>query len=1185
MRFYVLGTLHIQQDSGGTLVPVQLPRLHKTQSLLAYLLVLRDRPHSREYLTSLFWGDSRPDRARNSLSAALTQLRPLLQESGATLDADRHSLRFSLGAAWLDLAVVEQGIGRDAPFDRVAQAVQLYEGDLLDNWSDEWCIDKREKVRQEVISAGTRLVRHYLQEGEWEQGARVAEKLLAHDPFDEQLHELLLRCLLGGGSYSEARRQYERSSEFLRKELGTEIGPAVQELYAGAIAQLREKVSLGAGTPAHVGPEQMPPVRTPLPTPQVQLPLVGRAAQQAVILRALSRLRAEGKGGMLLVRGEAGTGKTRLADEAIVSQGRVRVARGRANQIASELPFAPLLAPLTHWLLEELAPQQVLSRIGPTAAAALAQVLPPLSARIPNLRPLPPLPAKEAQTRLLQSVVSALLASVAPGSPAVLLLDDLQWADPQTLQVLEQLRPMLPTSQLLVLAIFRTEDVPQASSLARLVADIERESASGPSSGTDIVDLRPLQLADIHRLIEPRLPPDRAALSEWIFTRSRGIPFYVAELLRGLQEKGTIVPDPTVGGWRVAVGVTLPRTAALDVPSLQEAVLQRFATLSPNAQLVCRIAAVMAEEVSFDFFMEAGGLSEEATILAIEEALNRRFMQEGGERGYTLAHDLVREALARGLSPPRRLRLHTRLAETLERAPAALVPPGQESALSSLVRLAYHYGHTSNTDKQRHYFTLVADTAQAAYANEVAIDYYRRLIPMLPLAERPEVMFKLAMVLYVVSRWPESEAVCREALAIAEQTGNIEQIVRAKLEISMQLRLRDAYEEGLKEDYEAEALLATIENPDKRLVLKAKREIGANLYILTRYRESAEIMQVAVGLARELGDLEAICKLLSRLGDIYADLGDHERSVRYQEEALTVARQMGDPTVVAWVVYALGRTYRYAKDPQRAVPLLLESLDLIEQTGYQALLSAVIEAVGWSYSLYGEHNQAYRTACYDLQIAINDASSSLYSLPYALTEVADVYQARGEIEAAEACLARARTIAATIDDLEDQAFRLLRLAQLAQARNDYNRAASFAREAAERAIESSETSAGFAARLLQLFLETKVGALSAAEAIAECDSLLEEKSSKDDRAAILYTMWQIEPGSEGRRSAAADLYLELYRERPIAEYRSRYTELTGSALPDPPPLPPLPDSVPVPPSSPDGLLQAVDEIICALPHR
>ena len=402
--------------------------------------------------------------------------------------------------------------------------------------------------------------------------------------------------MLGAGLYSEARRHYEGYAALLRREIDADPAANTQQLYSLAL-------HLGATSPASTiiasaAIEATPGLHAALQNAgakpergrSIRLPFVGRTPHLIKLRQAIDTAR-RGQGGIVFIAGEAGVGKSRLVEEALSAAGRLRVARGRAYAAAHEVPFALLLDPLRTWLLNELAPEQLLSRLGQVTLSALSQVIPLLPARIKEaglraLAPLPSLPPAEARVRLLQSVSSALRAAAAPGSPVALFLDDLQWADSNTLHVLEQLRGQLQNVPLLIIATYRSDEVPANSFLSQLIGSIGSEIGDEDAS---LIELEPLDSAETRHMVEARIPAEHALLSRWLFERSRGNPFYLSQLLRALYEEGHAAPDALSGGWRLvenayslpSVGMA-PATpgssavsATLRAPGVRQAVIER----------------------------------------------------------------------------------------------------------------------------------------------------------------------------------------------------------------------------------------------------------------------------------------------------------------------------------------------------------------------------------------------------------------------------------------------------------------------------------------------------------------------------------------------------------------------------------------------------------------------------------
>ncbi|MDQ6693566.1 MAG: AAA family ATPase [Chloroflexota bacterium] len=1190
MHFYLIGQLRTEPSSEPGYGPaLPLPRLRKARGLLAYLLLFSHTYHSRDHLAALFWGDADEGSSRASLSNALAQIRDLVAQSGASIKADRFGVQLDLAAAWLDVATLQRGLtSRDRA--TIEGVLPLYTADLLAGWSDEWCIEAREQLRQAVLTTGTDLLDDYLEEQQWQAGTALAQRLLTHDPLNDTLHDLLLQLLLGAGEYKEARRHYQAYAALLRRELAIDPAGSTRELYEKALratlsepgaaisagARLNRQASADAGSAdRHSAEDDVARFG--------RLPFVGRVPERKLIGEAIAKLR-QGQGGMLFVRGEAGVGKTRLVEEALAQSGIRRVARGQASELSREVPFAPLLAPLSAWLLDELAPAQVLSRLGPAATAAIASLLPSLSGRISaaGLRALPTLPSvspADAHVRMLQSIVSALKEATSPSSPVVLFLDDLQYADSHTLQVLEQLRGQLHTVPLLVIGTYRSEDAPGEGSLSRLVE-------KGTEEEVTLLEVPYFTPEETRSLVEGRTPPERAALSQWLHKLGGGNAFYTAELLRSLQEQRLILPDAAAGGWRIAEGATLPTVPAgsislsldheLKVPRIAPAIMQRFNNLSVGSQRLVLISSVLVEASGFDLLLKASDLHEEEALAGLEEALSRHFMQERGSDGsYLVEHELIRQTIYASTSTPRRQLLHGQIAAIIEGSAGEASEPANRIRI---LKLAYHYGRTLNRAKQQEYFWKAAETAHKEYANEVAIDYGERLLPLLPPNEQVPVLLQLEGVYSHTGHVDKAEELCLQAIEAAESLDSRPLLARSHVALATVLINKGDYDGTIRVGETAYKLCKEV--GDKADLAEIAETIGHAYWTKLDYTTALSSFREQRRLAEELEDEKRLCRALANIGKVLSDMGELAEAREYLREAAGLSLALGDSSVATRVYWSIGYTYVLEGNYAQAIPNLLETLRIGTETGHKLAAGSALSVLGTAYRTYGDLPMAYASQAWSLSLALSYQNNG--HIAGALNGLAAAEADMGRFACAERNLQRANGLATLqdirfviFDTLCDKAALLKSMARYAEAQQSLLEASSLSD-----AVSYPEQHLGLA--LLTLEVAVALGTRDLTSTISACEDLLPAWPKEPQRAAIFYTIWELDPSREAARTEAARLYKHLYSSAPSAKARLRYEKLTGERLPDPPPVPPLPVLMSSPPEDLDALLDQVDALIAGL---
>jgi len=608
VRVRLLGTVDLQLDS-QPLAPLDSAR---AESLLAYLLLHRDAPQPRQRLAFLLWPGSSEAQAQTNLRKVLHTLRRALPDADRLIEIGPRTLRWRPDAPlWLDVEQFERAVADGRP----AEAVGLYAGDLLEGRYDDWLTAERERLAGLHADALERLARQHEQEHRWPEAIRCAERLVARDPLREEYHRLLIRLCQASGDRARAVRAYHVCATTLEDELGIEPAPETRAVYEALIV---------AGGQASVGRAKVP--GTP--------PLVGRDDERARLVAAWQAA-ASGHPQLVLVTGEAGVGKTRLVDELRAHAGAVTA---EARGYPAEGPLAYGVA--TAWL-----------RSGPVAArltrlvrpdlTELARLLPELTGQVP---PPEPLPEAELRHRLPGAIARALRAA---GAPLLLIVDDAQWADAQSLRLIHYLIRSAPSARLLVAATARREELEEHHPLTTLTTALQ---ASGRLTEIGLARLGREDTALLAGHVTGT-PLDQAGLGR-LYADSEGNPLFVVEALR---------PDAPAAASKV-----------------QAVIAGRLARLSPDAAAVAGVAAAVGQAFTADVLAAATGLDEQAFVAALDELWRRGILRAHGPNAYDFSHGRIRDAAYAGLGPPRRRHLHLEIARALERgdnpAPAAIAP-------------------------------------------------------------------------------------------------------------------------------------------------------------------------------------------------------------------------------------------------------------------------------------------------------------------------------------------------------------------------------------------------------------------------------------------------------------------------------------------------------------------------------
>src|SRR5438270_10421551 len=485
LRLAVLGPPQVYHD-GRRLTFA----LRKAEALLLYLAV-EGGMHPRSKLAALLWPDSEPHAARTALRNALTLLRSLLATPDASASPHSHLLAEQdlLGLDpqapfELDLDVVQQAYHqaqrlstfpsqepRAALVTQVQQALALVRGPFLEGFwlreetgFDEWVQQQQQQWQVRLQLPFERLSSWQEVGGELEPARVTLTRWLALDPLSEEACRRLMRIDLAPGDATAAGRVYAPLRARLAEDL--RVKPSAETLTLAD--QIRASAAASRGsTPARLAAVEGGPPG------ELVAPLVGRAAAFRQLVGSFQQARG-GQAQVVLLVGEAGIGKTRLATEFVAwarAQG-AQVLSGQAFELGGRLPYQPLVEALRERLEAENAPEDLLEDLWLTE---LARLLPELRVRYPDL-PVPTQDELSAKGRLFEAV-ARLFEALARRAPLVLLLEDLQWVDQASLDLLRYLGRHWKRhgSRVLLLGTLRREGLEPKSQLAADLADLGRD--------------------------------------------------------------------------------------------------------------------------------------------------------------------------------------------------------------------------------------------------------------------------------------------------------------------------------------------------------------------------------------------------------------------------------------------------------------------------------------------------------------------------------------------------------------------------------------------------------------------------------------------------------------------------------------------------------------------------------------
>ena len=951
-------------------------RTKKALALLCYLAVEGGK-HSRRELAELLWPQSDERHARTDLRSALAKLRKSLgkdrpredahEDRGGFLVVDGALLGIETQQIELDLKALEAAVrlvrtetsslppggrsaadaapGRRELIGRLRGDLKLYRGEFMEDFALEdapefelWVEAERTRWRRVFGELCERLSRLEIEAGHPDVAIETARVWVRHAPLEEGAHRRLMELLSSAGESEEALMVYEDFRETLGRELDGEPSAPLKELGG----RLREEVEARTSLDASLARSETAPALSVL-----EVPLADRHEEFGALVSEY-RAACIGQTRVKVVLGEVGIGKTRLVCE-FLHWARARgadVLEGVASEGAG-LPYGPLIEAIRPRIERERAPDDLLED---TWLSELSRLLPELKERYPDLSSLTSSGEGEMAKGALFEAITRLVGSLASLTPVVLFLDDLEWADAATFEVLDYAsrRWAEQGAPVLLLIAARSGEPGVSPSFERCLSTLGRRLplrslSLGPLAEEDVkgllgrlgkTDSKPPAPASPAEALEEQgtsngaesPPPGLESFGEWLAAETGGQPFYVVETLKALlEDEKLLIRDRGDGELVVEVGPASPKESDLKdlLPrSVREVIRSRLSRLSPAASELVRAGAVLQRGFDFETLVGVAQLGEAEGLRALDELTERRLLQEDVSGGaeeetlldpsptYSFSHEKIRQVAYTEGGHARRRLLHRRAFEVL-REYGASAPPAQ---------LARHALAGGLGQQAFRYSVAAGDRAMEVFAARDAIEHYEKARDLLA-KERTGVRQPIEPSI------PELEHLYTQlgrAHELADELGNARAVYEALLALGR--KLGEARLEVLSLNHLA-ILTFHQQDPDSpraRTLLKKARS-------------------VAEGAGLEEALVETECNLAEVMG---LWVGELEDSISLARKALVSARDLERPDLIARTLFTLARLElirgRLEESAAYAEEGAALSRELAEGSAPQALLPSML---------------------------------------------------------------------------------------------------------------------------------------------------------------------------------------------------------------------------------------------------
>ncbi|CAN5669650.1 hypothetical protein BH10CHL1_BH10CHL1_31790 [soil metagenome] len=1063
----------------------------KARALLAYLVVEAERPHTRSQLAEMFWPGFTEASARTNLRRALSNIRkavgekdgtglPLFLADGPTLQFNRHANywldigRFNM-LTTISLSTIRKQSSPES-ISSLEEAVALYRNHFLANLSldqcpsfEEWLLLMRQHLQRKMLDALACLADYYIDTSNLELANQHIHHQLELDAYREEAHRQLIQLFLHQGNRSAALTQFERCQKILADQLGVEPAPETMALYQEILNPVSRRVALNPLLPPAPDPILvMPPFfSTYLSHVELAPPIVARQTELARLDSFLQKART-GQGQVVFLVGDAGQGKTALATEfarrAQEAVSDLVVASGNCNAHTGigdpYLPFCEILTLLTgdveaKWLAGALSRSQAnrLWQLAPIAMQAVVELGADLVDTFIPASPLltraaafaatgsewfaslyrlvegqqAPIEQRKLRQEQLFGQVTKVLQRLAQQHPLLLLIDDLQWGDNGSINLLFHIGRQLAGSRILIIGLYRATEVslgrngerhpldPVVNELKRTFGDIEIDlnQARGQAFVDAFIDTEPNYLSTKFRTT--------------LLQQTDGHALFTVELLRGMQERGDLIQD-SQGYW--CEGSTLDWHA---LPARVEAVIgERIGRLPEYLQRLLTVASAEGEFFTAEVVARILKIDETEVIQQLSHELDKRHRlvrAQGVQRvdrqrlsHYRFGHILFQRYLYAHLDPVERPLLHEAVATVLELIYA-------EQVENQAAQLAHHYEEAQIVTKTIHYLGLAVERALYLLANEEALTHLRKALllleqmPETPERRHKELEFRLRFGTVMLAIWghggPELLANYNIAYQLAQRYGDVTQRMAALWGLRSHYIVRSQNQKALLLDQEFLPLAEKVQSAD--LLVEAHRNIGFSFVHLGEFVQARNHFEQGLTFydakhtdsAQRYGRDTGVSSLNYLAKSLWM-LGYPAQARQRTDEGLALAQSLSHPLSLA---YAFNNSVHIAQlngDLQTMQGYLEPGLALVQQHKFTQWIACGLRWYGWLLIQQGNIKKGFEY--FEQGFALAEEIGFIWQKRHFLSLLADAHKSVHQIEAGLSVLRQALEEETEIDD-------------------------------------------------------------------------------------------------------------------------------------------------------------------------
>jgi tetratricopeptide (TPR) repeat protein/DNA-binding SARP family transcriptional activator len=990
------------------------------RSLVAYLGFYQ-QAHDRDQLTDVFWSLERSDKGRKNLSQLMWRVSQSIGQD--VFLADRDSVQLEPSKLLVDLSMVRRqlaGIGEQHDPSMVQSLIAVSQKQLLKGFSEDWMLEARDEWQVE-LNAGLRKLEHLAEmAGAFEVVIALARAQIRLEPLNERANTSVIRTCLVLGRSSEARDHFEHFRRSLA-DIGEEVsgkmrvlGERIQSGQSRSNISARSSLEVGAG-----------------------LRMVGRSLERERCLKAIAEAKL-GAGRMILIEGEPGIGKTKLI-QSLIDDATWRgqnVLRAAAQEWRQLEPYGVIQEMLSD-NLGSLRLEMVRTQLAPVWLQEAARVIPKLL--VSKNSSVTPEDHHDSQ-RLRESLLEV-FKTLARIQPLAVFIDDLQWTDESSLELLIGLERILESLPIVVVIGFRSLEARGRRAVWQCIESLDRHAL------TTRVQLEALKREKIKEMVQKALG---IALLPEVVTHleqvSQGNPMFVLETLKVLLETGIALEDQSLWMNRLK---TMPLATGL-----REVIVSRLSRLEPKTREVIQLSAVIGARFEFELLQ---GLTQIPTVelLDILDALIQAGFLQEIEPGFGFAHDQLRQTIYDQLPETECSQLHWQILQTFQGEDS--IPPevlashaerAKQFGLATRYRLksAEHSLALHSYPQALQDLQAIGDLAQTDFDTDEQIrfleariradgaqnSFERMLLDMTSLdallehqpSKRLELICRRAKTLASIGRTPE-------ALALIDQA----QLEGVNLDAFDQAQVLIAkggvfLAGGGPFDLALEPLILAVQlcvDHQLNLETEAHSNLGRAYSQLARFEQALEEYQMALRLAEQDGDLYREAVTLGRIARCYCSQGYDRQAIPSLERAITLTRTLGLRLEEVKNLTSLGLIEYKIGNVSKGINTYDQALALSKSIGAKWYEAFILGSTAFLKHLHCDPEKARLQLHSALEI--HQESSDREGQGYILSQLGLLHHWGGQLEHADHFLRQALDLLAQIKDLVGELNALLWLVE------------------------------------------------------------------------------------------------------------------------------------------------------------